>query len=258
VWLLSPTSNSLAKRNIENAERAILSAFLSFQEFFMKREVLLLTGPGGDAQGWGNMAVTEVLNDTINSLGVKCSIAYVNNRQEFDDVMDNASCDLVWSSLYYLSEREDIVGAPDDAEWIDYAENKLQTPDDFIFDGIQRHIFDEQHTLNIIEHFKNGIIVFDDCRCYFKDNIDTRVVDLLIRRRQRAVDVFVVGHGFTTVPPKFFTYYSDAVLFRTVDNIDRRKNCITNFEYFKNAQAKVNKQSLKEPHYHIRIKNTDI
>ena len=151
-----------------------------------------------------------------------------------------------------------LIITPDDAEWIDYAENKLQTPDDFISDGIQRHNFDEQHTLNIIEYFKHGIIVFDDCRCYFKDNIDTRVVDLLIRRRQRAVDVFVVGHGFTTVPPKFFTYYSDAVLFRTVDNIDRRKNCITNFEYFKNAQAKVNKQSLKEPHYHIRIKNTDI
>ena len=35
----------------------------------MTREVLLITGPGGDAQGWGNMAVTEVLNDTINRLG---------------------------------------------------------------------------------------------------------------------------------------------------------------------------------------------
>ena len=27
----------------------------------MQREVLLITGPGGDAQGWGNMAVTEVM-----------------------------------------------------------------------------------------------------------------------------------------------------------------------------------------------------
>lgn len=84
----------------------------------MKREVLLITGPGGDAQGWGNMAVTEVLNDTINSLGIRSSIAYVNNRKEFDEVMDKATCDLVWSSLYYLSDREDIVGAPEDAEWI--------------------------------------------------------------------------------------------------------------------------------------------
>ena len=84
----------------------------------MQREVLLITGPGGDAQGWGNMAVTEVLNDTLNSLGVKCSIAFVNNREEFDKVMDDSSCDLVWSSLYYLSDREDIVGAPDDAAWI--------------------------------------------------------------------------------------------------------------------------------------------
>ena len=84
----------------------------------MKREVLLITGPGGDAQGWGNMAVTETLNKTIDSLGVRCSIAYVNNRKEFDEVMDKSDCDLVWSSLYYLSEREDIVGVPEDAEWI--------------------------------------------------------------------------------------------------------------------------------------------
>ena len=84
----------------------------------MKHEVLLVTGPGGDAQGWGNMAVTEILNETINSLGVKSSIAFVNNREEFDRIMDKSDCDLVWSSLYYLSEREDIVGIPEDAEWI--------------------------------------------------------------------------------------------------------------------------------------------
>lgn len=84
----------------------------------MERELLLITGPGGDAQGWGNMAVTEVLNETVNSVGVKCSIAYVSNRREFDEVMDKSSCDMVWSSLYYLSEKEDIVGVPEDAEWV--------------------------------------------------------------------------------------------------------------------------------------------
>lgn len=151
-----------------------------------------------------------------------------------------------------------LIITPDDAEWTQYPENLLATPDDFVFDGIQRHIFDPQRTLDLLQYYKNGIIVFDDCRCYFKDNIDSRITDLLIRRRQRSIDIFAVGHGFTTVPPKFFTYYSDAILFKTVDNIDRRKDCITNFDFFKQKQAEVNQKALHNPHYHIRIKNTDI
>ena len=84
----------------------------------MKRELLLVTGPGGDAQGWGNMHVTEILNETVNALGVKCSIAFVRSRAEFDAVMDKSTCDMVWSSLYYLSEKEAIVGIPEEAEWV--------------------------------------------------------------------------------------------------------------------------------------------
>ena len=193
-----------------------------------------------------------------NRRAAKCTIVLGFNGTGKTTYLRNTLQSL-WVTAKNRGERLKIlIVTPDDAEWTQFPENLLQTPDDFVFDGIQRHIFDEQHTLNILAHYKNGIIVFDDCRCYFKDNVDPRITELLIRRRQRAVDVFAVGHGFTTVPPKFFTYYSDAVLFRTVDNIDRRKDCITNFDYFKRAQAEVNKQSLKDPHYHIRIKNTDI
>lgn len=188
----------------------------------------------------------------------KCTIVLGFNGTGKTTYLRN-TLNALWLAAHKAGGRLKIlVVTPDDAEWTQYPENLLYSPDDFVFDGIQRHIWDDQRTPALLEYFKNGIIVFDDCRCYFKDNLDPRITELLIRRRQRAVDVFAVGHGFTTVPPKFFTYYSDAVLFKTVDNIDRRKDCITNFDYFKRKQAEVNERSKRDAHYHIRIKNTDI
>jgi D-alanine-D-alanine ligase len=40
-------------------------------------KVLLLTGPGGDAQGWGDMSVTRSVADAINLSGYLSEIAYV-------------------------------------------------------------------------------------------------------------------------------------------------------------------------------------
>lgn len=157
-----------------------------------------------------------------------------------------------------------LIVTPDDTEWQDYPENTLETPDDYVFDGIQRHIWtealgDEKHySLNRIALFNSGIIVFDDCKVYFGDNLPQEIINLFVRRRQRSLDVFFVGHGFTTIPPRAFTYYSDAFLFRTVDNIDRRKNCISNFDYFKRCQAEVNEHAKRDPYYHKRIRNVDI
>ncbi len=157
-----------------------------------------------------------------------------------------------------------LIVTPDDTEWQDYPENPLACPDDYVYTGIQRHIWQDEageekhYSLRRISMFNNGIIVFDDCKVYFGDNLPQEIVNLFVRRRQRSLDVFFVGHGFTTIPPKAFTYYSDAILFRTVDNIDRRKNCINNFEYFKRKQQEVNRRAATQPHYHIRIKNTDV
>jgi GTPase SAR1 family protein len=157
-----------------------------------------------------------------------------------------------------------LIVTPDDTEWQDYPENNLDTPDDYVFNGIQRHVWQEQYadikhySLQRIALFNNGIIVFDDCKVYFGDNLPQEIINLFVRRRQRSLDVFFVGHGFTTIPPRAFTYYSDAILFRTVDNIDRRKNCISNFDYFKKQQAFVNHRAQKDPHYHIHIANDQV
>lgn len=154
------------------------------------------------------------------------------------------------------SQQRALVVTPDDVEWTDFPENPLQTRKDYAFTGIQRHIFNPEYSLDAIAHFRKGILVFDDCRSYFQDRTDPKVRELLIRRRQREVDIFAVGHGFTQVPPVFFTFASDYILFKTVDNIDRRKDCIANnFNFIKQSQAFVNSKALKDPHFFRHIKN---
>ena len=94
-----------------------------------------------------------------------------------------------------------------------------------------------------------GMVLFDDCRAYFTAALDNDLHALLIRRRQKMIDIMVAGHGFTEVPPKFFTFATHYALFKTIDNIERRKNVIQNYEVMRQAQARINARAEKEPHY---------
>lgn len=153
------------------------------------------------------------------------------------------------------SNRRCLVVTPDDIEWNEYPENELSSPSDFLFTGIQRHIFNEEITLDRLKLFKKGVVVFDDCRAYLKAATSEEMRMLLIRRRQRMVDVFVVGHGFTEVPPVFFTFGTDMILFKTIDNISRRKNCLREYEKMVSEQEAVNRAAAKNPHFckHINL-----
>lgn len=155
--------------------------------------------------------------------------------------------------------QKNLVITPDDAEWQQYDEVSLTQPDDFLYEGIRRHIFVPKKntgTLNRIEHFKKGTLVFDDCRAYLKAATADAVHQLLVRRRQRMVDVIAVGHGFTEVPPVFFTFATDIILFRTADNIIRRKDCLKDYDRMVEAQLRVNRRAQTDPHYFEVIKFT--
>lgn len=82
------------------------------------RKVLIVTGPGGDAQGWGDMKVTETMCGTLNSGGLAAEIAYVTTPDEFRKAISIRNYDIVWSALYYISQREDIIGLRDNNEWV--------------------------------------------------------------------------------------------------------------------------------------------
>ncbi len=94
----------------------------------MKR-VLIITGPGGDAQGWGNLEVTQTLSKALNSDGKSSEIAFVNTMDDFLKAIDNHSYDIVWSALYYISEKEDIIGLNiDDDAWLADKLDRRQIP----------------------------------------------------------------------------------------------------------------------------------
>ncbi|MDR2928717.1 MAG: hypothetical protein LBV41_11060 [Cytophagaceae bacterium] len=104
-------------------------------------------------------------------------------------------------------------------EWGDCPDNPLDKPSDYKFTGIQRHIY-EDDTMEKLKYFTRGIIVFDDCRAYFNAGTDKLLHTLFISRRQRMIDLFAVAHGFSDVPPKFFTFATDIFLFKTLDKTD--------------------------------------
>ncbi|MBO4648154.1 MAG: hypothetical protein J5806_08355 [Lentisphaeria bacterium] len=85
----------------------------------MKRNVVLVTGQAGDAQGWGNMHVTEAIRDALLASGFGCRIVCAENPDELKKGLDEQPFDLVWSALYFFSSRADIIGAAcEDIVWV--------------------------------------------------------------------------------------------------------------------------------------------
>lgn len=84
----------------------------------MKR-VLLITGPGGDAQGWGDMAVTEAMAAAIEASGKKAEIAFVTTKKDLENVLASKGFDIIWSALYHFTENEATIGMSDgDDNWV--------------------------------------------------------------------------------------------------------------------------------------------
>ena len=93
-----------------------------------KANVVLVTGPGGDAQGWGDMHVTEAVRDAICANGHECRVVWAENRAQLEAELKKAPVSLVWSSLYFFSPRADIVGIPPDAVWVADVLDELNIP----------------------------------------------------------------------------------------------------------------------------------
>ena len=83
------------------------------------KKVLIITGPAGDAQGWGDLKVTQSVCDAINSNGKSAEIAYVESLDDFKKAVKNKSFDIIWSALYHASSKADIIGLSDsDDAWL--------------------------------------------------------------------------------------------------------------------------------------------
>jgi len=80
--------------------------------------VLLLTGPGGDAQGWGDMKATESMRDAADAVGHPSRIAYVETEADFRKAIDGGGYDIAWSALYHISPNERFIGRNEEGVWV--------------------------------------------------------------------------------------------------------------------------------------------
>ena len=83
------------------------------------RKVLVITGPAGDAQGWGDLNVTESVCQAIKDKGNDAKIAFVTTMGEFLKAIDEKTFDIVWSALYHISSKSEFIGMSEgDDMWL--------------------------------------------------------------------------------------------------------------------------------------------
>lgn len=80
--------------------------------------VLLLTGPGGDAQGWGDLDVTKSVAAAAEASGYAARIAWVESDADFHRVMDDGDFDLIWSALYHITTNDRFIGSNEGGLWV--------------------------------------------------------------------------------------------------------------------------------------------
>lgn len=148
-----------------------------------------------------------------------------------------------------------LIVTPDPIEWQEAfpisAWSELRT-----FTGMRRIVYAPGVMEHIQKLYSNGVLVFDDCRVYIRAQSNDFMQWLQIRRRQAGIDLFSVFHGLTQVPPVYFTFASNLILFYTKDNIKRRGDYVdeSDFEEIQAAKKRIEKKVASEPYYYEIIK----
>ncbi len=153
--------------------------------------------------------------------------------------------------------RRVLVVTPHENEWTDIPVVHPRFPQRIAtYRGGRRIVVRElEQAREVCRLFKHGLLVFDDCRVYVPDAPDPEIRAMLISCRQNDVDFIAVGHGFTTIPPLFFTYATHFAVFATTDEVRRRKNCVMDFPRVEATVHRVNQKAIDEHHYYEIIKN---
>jgi D-alanine-D-alanine ligase len=90
--------------------------------------ILLITGPSGHTQGWGDMATTMRIRDTLTSMGAEATVLYVESAEALLERLRARSFDIVWSSLYYISSNVDFIGTNSSGTWVHDMLDRMEIP----------------------------------------------------------------------------------------------------------------------------------
>lgn len=91
--------------------------------------ILLITGPAGAAQGWGDLGTTEKIRDTLAAAGSDAQILYVECMDDLKRGIAGTHFDMVWSALYHISQQADHVGVAATGDcWVADILDRMQIP----------------------------------------------------------------------------------------------------------------------------------
>jgi D-alanine-D-alanine ligase len=112
--------------------------------------LLLLTGPGGDAQGWGDMDVTRSVRDAADASGYPTTIAAVETEADFRRTLDDRAFDMVWSSLYHITSNERFIGSNEGGTWVADVLDERQIPYVGSNSATMKDMIDKFHTHEVL------------------------------------------------------------------------------------------------------------
>ena len=150
--------------------------------------------------------------------------------------------------------RRVLIVTPDPVEWREVPQINYRLRHHIAdYTGLRRIVYYKGCMEDIQKFYRNGVLVFDDCRTYIHAQSDDFMYWLQIRRRQAGIDFFSVFHGMTQVPPVFFTFATNLFLFYTKDNIKRRGEYIDDddFEKIQQARTKIKSEMRKGNRYYF-------
>src|SRR6185503_297079 len=90
--------------------------------------ILLITGPAGQAQGWGNLETTMRIRDALDSMGMHTSVFFVETAEALIERLKTRTFDLVWSALYYISSNADFIGHNASGLWVHDILDRMAIP----------------------------------------------------------------------------------------------------------------------------------
>ncbi|MDL2262500.1 hypothetical protein LJC11_03240 [Bacteroidales bacterium OttesenSCG-928-I21] len=124
------------------------------------------------------------------------------------------------------------------------------------FTGNSRIICTTENIKSVLEliqkNFHGGTLIMDDTRHYLDAHTIKPIEQICIQRRQRGMDVYVVGHSLMQIPPKFFDFASGLILFYSEQSRNRELSAEVN-KKIEAAQERIKKQFDAGNPYHKEI-----
>lgn len=105
----------------------------------------------------------------------------------------------------------------------------------------------------VYKYYENGILIIDDAKVFLGNNLQSQMTQMMIKRRQKNIDMFLVFHSIGQVPPSLFPYSTHIVLFKTNENRNKWVNKFP-IEGFENVVNRVNAGAESNPYHNEVIK----